>query len=76
MLLGAAAAVAPVPEVEVAAFWSAAVVVAGEVEAALDDAGAEEVLDEVEEAVVSIELLDGVTGAAVVDDGVEEAVEL
>jgi hypothetical protein len=77
LLLGAAAAVAPVPEVEVAV-WSA--VVAGGVEAALDDAGAEEALDEVEEAVESRELLevalDGVAGAALVDDGVEEAEEL
>ena len=44
----------------------------GVVEAALDDAGAEEALDEVEEAVESIELLDGVAGAAVVDDGAAE----
>lgn len=54
--------------------------VAGVVEAALDDAGAEEALDEVEEAVESRELLevalDGVAGAALVDDGLEEAEEL
>ncbi len=72
MLLGAAAALAPVAAAPVAAaelaaaFWSA-LLAGGAVETALDDAGA---ADELE--LKLVELLEGVAGAAVVDDGVVE----
>ena len=61
-----AAAFAPVAVVEVAAFWSA-VLAGGVVEAALDVAGG---VDELE--LKLVELLEGVAGAAVVDEGVVE----
>jgi hypothetical protein len=68
LVLGVAVAlVAPVPVVEVA-FWSAVLLVAGAVEAALDDAGAEEDVDEVEDwLLMSVALVDGVA-TGVVDE--------